>query len=137
MPQRLIMPAFAALVAGATAAAANEPPKLPQTARKLAGPQIEALYRDATVVGMGFDQRGMSNFTAKLDAATRSFIVHVFSGAKHAGSFEMSYRIDGDLWCYKPKASTAETCVNVHLDGEVVYETGRDGKVSARNLVWR
>jgi hypothetical protein len=137
MTKRSIFPAIAAIAAGATVAAANEPPKLPAGARKLNGGQIEALYRDATVVGMNFERGEILSFTAKLSAATRTFTVHVFAGPRHAGSFDMNYRVDGDQWCYRPKAGGAETCVSVHLDGDVIYELTRDGRVSARNIAWR
>jgi hypothetical protein len=128
---------FAAFLSVASGATAVEAPKVPPAAKKLSGPQIEALYRDATVVGMNFDQRDLITFTATITSATRRFTVHVFSANRHVGSAEVGYRIEGDLWCYKPVNGGTETCVTVHLDGEVIYEVRPDGRLSARNLAWR
>jgi hypothetical protein len=122
---------------GQAPADAQERPKLPASAKRLNAAEIEALYRNATVVGINFDNPGLVTFSARINAATKTFVSHVFADNRPVGTFELTYALKGDLWCYREVKSGTERCVAVHRDGDVIYETNADGSVSARNIVQR
>jgi hypothetical protein len=128
--------AIAAMTPLAMASAA-EVPKLPTTAKKLSGAEIAVLYRDATVVGMNFDNKELLTFSAKFNSAARSFVSHVVANGRYLGAFELTFRLESDLWCYKPTGQGQEKCVSVFRDGDVIYEINANGSVSARNMVIR
>jgi hypothetical protein len=122
-------------ILASASAHAFETPRLPANAKALKGPEIEALYRGAFVVGTNFEQRDLVTFVARIAPDARRFVVHVFSDNRPVGSGEFAARIEGDLWCYRPVSGGQEKCVTVHIAGEVIYELTRDGRISARNLV--
>jgi hypothetical protein len=121
-------------LAGICPALAFDIPKLPPTARALKGPEIAALYSGAYMVGMNFEQREMLTFVAKIAPDARSFVVHVFADNRPVGSGQFTARVNNDLWCYTPAGTTQEKCVTVHLDGNIIYEMTREGRMSARNI---
>jgi hypothetical protein len=119
------------------AASAAETPKLPAAAKKLNGAEIAILYRDATVVGMNFDNSQLLTFSAKINSAAASFVSHVVANGRYLGAFSLTFRIEADLWCYKPTGQGQEKCVSVFRDGDIIYEMNANGSVSARNMVIR
>jgi hypothetical protein len=122
------------MFAGIPGADAIEIPKLPPSAKALKGPEIAALYGGSYMVGMNFEQREMLTFVAKIAPDAKSFVVHVFADNRPVGSGQFAARINNDFWCYTPGGSTQEKCVTVHLDGSIIYEVTREGRISARNI---
>jgi hypothetical protein len=123
-----------AIALSTTPALSLERPKVPASAKKLTGPEIEALYN----ANVG----SFNNLTNKVTLTGRSwmdFKTKTMNGfytwdEKDHGIFTGKIRIDGDWFCYKPDKDK-ETCVSVYQDGDTTYETDREGLVTSQNTI--
>ena len=119
-----------------TTALATEAPNLPKSAKKLSGAEIEVLYKDASLSGSNFEGKSLLSFKVKTNTAKMSIVGNWSTADGASGQVDLTYRIRGDQWCYKPTSKNAkETCVAVYSDGSDIYEVKKGSHVSSKNAV--
>jgi hypothetical protein len=114
-----------------SAVAAENPPSLPSSAKKLSGKEIAALYAGSTV--------NFNNFTMKeppTGTDTYNLKEHLHHGTYSlggkTGTFTGSARVKGDEFCHR-EGNSPEHCSFVYTDGADIYETNAKGTVESLN----
>jgi hypothetical protein len=117
-----------------TSAWAVDAPPLPSTAKKLQGPEIEALYVGGHAVGTSFqDKKSLVTFDVKMDPKKKTILGNWALKGGKSGKVDMNYSIRGDNWCNKArKGGGKEVCVSVYTDGSDVYEVDDKGVVASK-----
>jgi hypothetical protein len=113
-------------------AAAVAAPKLPASAKKLAGAEISALFDGATLTFESYAHANLVSGTVTFDLKNHTQTgTWEAAAANKKGDVSGFVEVKGDQWCFKPDPNK-EFCNDVYKDGDDIYEVTTSKVVVAK-----